>query len=29
MKNFFDGRILSIVEKGHKGDMKSLAHEIS
>ncbi len=24
MKNFFDGRILSIVEKGHKGDMKSL-----
>ncbi|MDX2432370.1 MAG: thiamine pyrophosphate-dependent enzyme [Bacteroides sp.] len=22
MKNFFDGRILSIVEKGHKGDMK-------
>ena len=27
MKNFFDGRILSIVEKGHKGDMKSLAHK--
>ena len=25
MKNFFDGRILSIVEKGHRGDMKSLA----
>ncbi|MCK5694208.1 MAG: dehydrogenase, partial [Bacteroidales bacterium] len=25
MKNFFDGRILGIVEKGHKGDMKSLA----
>ncbi|MCK5136728.1 MAG: dehydrogenase [Bacteroidales bacterium] len=25
MKNFFDGRILSIVEKGHKGDLKSLA----
>ncbi len=25
MKNFFDGRILSIVEKGHKGDVKSLA----
>ncbi|MCK4748379.1 MAG: thiamine pyrophosphate-dependent dehydrogenase E1 component subunit alpha, partial [Bacteroidales bacterium] len=25
MKNFFDGRILSIVGKGHKGDMKSLA----
>ena len=25
MKSFFDGRILSIVEKGHKGDMKSLA----
>ncbi|MEN8201163.1 MAG: thiamine pyrophosphate-dependent enzyme [Bacteroidota bacterium] len=25
MKNFFEGRILSIVEKGHKGDMKSLA----
>ncbi len=24
MKNFFDGRILSIVEKGHKGDIKSL-----
>ena len=27
MKDFFDGRILSIVEKGHKGDMKSLAHK--
>jgi 2-oxoisovalerate dehydrogenase E1 component len=25
MKTFFDGRILSIVEKGHKGDTKSLA----
>jgi 2-oxoisovalerate dehydrogenase E1 component len=25
MKNFFDGRILSIVEKGHKGDVKALA----
>jgi 2-oxoisovalerate dehydrogenase E1 component len=25
MKNFFEGRILGIVEKGHKGDMKSLA----
>jgi len=25
MKDFFDGRILSIVEKGHKGDVKSLA----
>ena len=25
MKTFFDGKILSIVEKGHKGDMKSLA----
>jgi len=25
MKTFFDGRILSIVEKGHKGDLKSLA----
>ncbi len=25
MKNFFGGRILSIVEKGHRGDMKSLA----
>ena len=25
MKNFFDGRILSIVEKEHRGDMKSLA----
>ncbi|MFH0758221.1 MAG: thiamine pyrophosphate-dependent enzyme [Bacteroidota bacterium] len=25
MKSFFDGRILSIVEKGHKGDVKSLA----
>jgi len=25
MKNFFDGRILSIVEKEHKGDIKSLA----
>jgi len=25
MKNFFDGRILGIVEKGHKGDIKSLA----
>jgi len=25
MKNFFEGRILAIVEKGHKGDMKSLA----
>ncbi len=25
MKTFFDGRILSIVEKGHKGDVKSLA----
>ena len=25
MKSFFDGRILAIVEKGHKGDMKSLA----
>ena len=25
MKDFFDGRILGIVEKGHKGDMKSLA----
>ena len=24
MKNFFDGRILSILEKGHKGDVKSL-----
>lgn len=24
MKEFFDGRILSIVEKGHKGDVKSL-----
>jgi 2-oxoisovalerate dehydrogenase E1 component len=24
MKEFFEGRILSIVEKGHKGDMKSL-----
>ena len=27
MKDFFDSRILSIVEKGHKGDMKSLAHK--
>lgn len=27
MKNFFDGRILSIVEKGHKGGVKSLAHK--
>lgn len=27
MKSFFDGRILSIVEKGHKGDMKALAHK--
>ncbi len=27
MKNFFEGRILSIVEKGHKGDVKSLAHK--
>ncbi len=27
MKNFFDGRILSIVEKGHQGDIKSLAHK--
>ncbi len=25
MKNFFDGKILSIVEKDHKGDVKSLA----
>ena len=25
MQNFFEGRILSIVEKGHKGDVKSLA----
>ncbi|MBN1181452.1 MAG: dehydrogenase [Bacteroidales bacterium] len=25
MKDFFGGRILSIVEKGHKGDVKSLA----
>jgi len=25
MKNFFEGRILSIVEKGHQGDVKSLA----
>jgi 2-oxoisovalerate dehydrogenase E1 component len=25
MKNFFEGRILGIVEKGHKGDVKSLA----
>ncbi|MFO7935829.1 MAG: thiamine pyrophosphate-dependent enzyme [Bacteroidales bacterium] len=25
MKGYFDGRILSIVEKGHKGDVKSLA----
>jgi len=25
MKEFFDGRILGIVEKGHTGDMKSLA----
>ena len=25
MRNFFEGRILSIVEKGHKGDVKSLA----
>jgi len=25
MKNFFNGRILGIVEKGHKGDIKSLA----
>ena len=25
MRNFFDGKILSIVEKGHKGDVKSLA----
>ena len=25
MKNFFGGRILSIVEKGHQGDVKSLA----
>lgn len=25
MKTFFDGRILSIVEKGHQGDIKSLA----
>jgi 2-oxoisovalerate dehydrogenase E1 component len=25
MNNFFDGRILGIVEKGHKGDIKSLA----
>jgi len=24
MKNFFDGRILGIVEKGHKGDIKSI-----
>ncbi len=24
MENFFDGRILSIVEKGHKGDIKML-----
>jgi 2-oxoisovalerate dehydrogenase E1 component len=24
MKNFFNGRILSIVEKGHQGDVKSL-----
>ena len=25
MKNYFDGRILSIVEKGHQGDLRSLA----
>jgi len=25
MKGYFDGRILSIVEKGHEGDVKSLA----
>ena len=25
MKTYFDGRILGIVEKGHKGDVKSLA----
>ncbi|MBN1131459.1 MAG: dehydrogenase [Bacteroidales bacterium] len=25
MKSYFDGRILSIVEKGHSGDIKSLA----
>jgi 2-oxoisovalerate dehydrogenase E1 component len=25
MKNFFEGRILSIVEKGHQGDVKALA----
>jgi 2-oxoisovalerate dehydrogenase E1 component len=25
MKDFFDGRILGIVEKGHKGDVRSLA----
>ena len=25
MKGYFDGRILSIVEKGHQGDVKSLA----
>lgn len=25
MKSYFDGRILTIVEKGHKGDLKSLA----
>jgi 2-oxoisovalerate dehydrogenase E1 component len=25
MKNFFEGRILGIVENGHKGDIKSLA----
>lgn len=25
MRDFFDGRILSIVEKGHQGDVKSLA----
>jgi 2-oxoisovalerate dehydrogenase E1 component len=25
MKNFFEGRILDIVERGHKGDIKSLA----
>jgi len=27
MKNFFDGTNLAIVEKGHKGDMKSLARK--
>jgi 2-oxoisovalerate dehydrogenase E1 component len=25
MEGFFDGRILSIIEKGHKGDLKALA----